>query len=136
AGNWFAEGFAWAWKTIGHDIPEYFNSAWKELPFWNLELNTDEQFQKAMEQMTSRADAVPNIRSGVTASALRTLAARQGEPSALMRTVDTLEAQQRALQSKLFVSDATSPDYGKLVPGATFPGGYTGQTLAAQQFVS
>jgi hypothetical protein len=48
----------------------------------------------------------------------------------------TLQEKVSELQKQLFVSDQTSKDYGKLVPAAQFQGGYAGEALALQQYVS
>lgn len=85
--------------------------------------------ERAGVQPQSEVDLVDALRKNAPAGTKQFLAARGDQE-------DVLRSRAADLQKRLFVEDATSPQFGQLKPAATFPGGYSGQALALQQYVS
>jgi hypothetical protein len=136
AGNWFANVFGGAWKSIIHDIPEFLmqlggNPEWKILSrlFAGQDsIDLDQRFRR--EAANAIGDPALATRDSLKAAGERMFASDQGD----RRSVFAASA--AALQQKLFVSDITDPNYGKLKTGASYPGGPVSEAFDLQRYTS
>lgn len=143
AGNWFSRAFGSIYGTM-RALPGFMGSSVQtfttaiggpQVAFGEQPFDAAAAAKEARQQMGLGADftgdaAMVKALRALQPAASKTFLANRGDQE------EALKTRRSELQGQLFDSDVTSPSYGKLKPAASFPGGYAGQALAAQQYLS
>jgi hypothetical protein len=126
-GNWLSGAFGSVWDAVVHGIPEVAD---KYIPNYGA--------RKSGAQILAGADRKNQLTTqgmivGATGQTIDTYAAQGSKYFQANRTAGTPFS---PLEKQLFNTDLTSPEYGKQVSGAAFPGGYSARALVMQDFVT
>jgi hypothetical protein len=129
AGNYFSEAFGAAWAQ-GHAFADFMNKTFPA-PRPEGTLGPRELLQGHRDTVQSMALGPANYDPNLPSEASKYfLKGDVGDREAALRS------RLSSLRSQLFVTNLTDPNYGKVVSGASYPGGPAARAIAEQSYVS
>lgn len=146
-GTDFSRAFASVYSTV-REVPALVSTTMALVMGAIDRLNKAPQIAFTQQPFDAAAAAAKvreqmGIGAGVTGGAAMVDALKSLQPAASKIFLGNRGDQEEALKARvaelgkdLFVGDVTSPRFGQLQPAASFPGGYTGQALAMQEYIS
>ena len=143
AGNQIASGMAFVWKTLFSEALEVNKEVYGAYVGYLGKLSPKElgkgsrDTTEGMQAAPARTGLPPTRLSPGPELATYDREAAAGEKYFASNKVDReaeLRSRVKSLESQLIVTDRTSPEYGKPVAAANYPGGFSARALAMQSY--